>query len=352
MGSIYKRGNIYWLKYYRDGKPYRESSKSNRETDARRLLRKREGEIAEGRRPGLYFDRIKFKELTEDYILDYKVNGKKTLAKAQRIVRLHLLPFFGNCPVSRINTPTIKRYIAHRLDQGASNASINRELSAVKRSFNLAIRCTPPKVAQVPYVPMLAERNVRRGFFEHDEFLALREALPQHLKGMVTFAYKSGWRVAEITGLTWNQVDVKHAVVRLEAGTTKNDEGRTIYLDDELMAVFRDQFSNRQLGCPYVFHRQGTKIGRFDKSWRRACKNAGVEGRIFHDLRRTAVRNMVRAGVNERVAMTISGHKTRSVFDRYNIVNDEDLRRASGQVCEFLKEKAGHTPGHTNEKRD
>ena len=82
---------------------------------------------------------------------------------------------------------------------------------------------------------------------------------------MATFAYKSGWRVAEITGLTWNQVDIKRAVVRLEAGTTKNDEGRTIYLDDELMAVFRDQFSNRQLGCPYVFHRQGTKIGRFDK---------------------------------------------------------------------------------------
>ena len=123
------------------------------------MLHKREGEIAEGRRPGFYYDRMRFRELLQDYILDYKVNGKKTLAKAQRVVRLHLLPFFGNCPVSRVNTPMIKRYIAHRLDQGASNASINRELSAIKRTFNLAIRRTPPKVAQVPYVPMLAERN-------------------------------------------------------------------------------------------------------------------------------------------------------------------------------------------------
>lgn len=351
MGSIYKRGNIYWLKYYQDGKPIRESSKSSREADARKLLRKREGEIAEGKRPGVYFDRVSFDDLAADYILDYKVNGKKTLAKAERVVRLHLEPFFGRYSATRINTPLIRKYIAYRLDQGASNATINRELSAIKRMFNLASSCTPPKVAQVPYIPMLKEQNVRRGFFEHDEFLALREALPPHLKGMVTFAYKSGWRVGEITGLTWNMVDLKQGVARLEAGTTKNGDGRTIYLDAELADVFREQFRNRQLGCPYVFHRRGAKIGRFDKSWHRACKRAGVDGRIFHDLRRTAIRNMVRAGVNERVAMTISGHKTRSVFDRYNIVNDEDLRRASGQVSEFLREKDGHKNGHKNEKR-
>ena len=345
MGSIYQRGNIYWIKYYRDGKPYRESSKSNREADARRLLHKREGEIAEGKRPGIYYDRIRFRELLQDYILDYKVNGKKTLAKAQRIVRLHLLPFFGNCPVSRVNTPMIKRYIGHRLDQGVSNATVNRELSAIKRTFNLASRCTPPKVAQVPYVPMLKERNVRRGFFEHDEFLALREALPPYLKGMATFAYKSGWRMGEITGLTWSQVDLNRAVVRLEAGTTKNDEGRTIFLDAELVEVFKEQFRNRQLGCPYVFHRLGNPIKDFRGSWKRACREAGLEGKLFHDLRRTAVRNMVRAGVPERVAMAVSGHKTRSIFDRYDIVNLRDLEQAALSVARYLEKNPGTQAG-------
>ena len=345
MGSIYKRGKTYWIKYYQDGKPIRESSKSRKESDARRLLHRREGEIAEGKKPGIYFDRVRFSELTEDYILDYRVNGKKTLVKAERVVRLHLAPFFGSYRVPMITTPLVKKYIAQRMDQGASNATINRELAALKRMFNLASQCTPPKVAQSPYIPMLAENNIRQGFFEHDEFLALREALPEHLRAMVTFAYKTGWRVSEITGMTWDQVDLKQAVVRLEVGTTKNMGGRTVILDSELIGTLRDQFRNRQLGCPYVFHSQGKRIRDFRYVWRAACKEAGVEGMLFHDLRRTAIRNMVRAGVPERVAMAISGHKTRSVFDRYDIVSLRDLEQAACKVEQFLNDSAGTQTG-------
>ena len=277
MGTIYRRGgDIYWVQYYRNGQKYRESTGSKKKADALRLLKLREGEVARGKKPEIYYDKIGFAELTQDYIIDYKVNAKKTLAKAERIVRLHLLPFFGNCPASRITTTRVKQYISHRMDQGAAHGTINRELAALKRAFNLASRCTPPKVSGVPYVPMLAERNVRQGFFEHDEFLALREALPPYLKGMVTFAYKTGWRLSEITGLTWSQVDLNRAVVRLEAGTTKNDEGRTIFLDMELVDVFKEQFRNRQLGCPYVFHRNGNLIKDFRVVWRRARREAGV----------------------------------------------------------------------------
>ena len=352
MGTIYKRsGDIYWVQYYRNGQKYRESTGSTKKADALRLLKLREGEVARGKKPEIYYDKIGFAELAQDYILDYKVNAKKTVAKAERVVRLHLLPFFGNCPASKITTTRVKQYISHRMDQGAAHGTINRELAALKRAYNLASRCTPPKVSGKPYVPLLAERNVRQGFFEHDEFLALREALPLYLKGMVTFAYKTGWRVGEITGLTWSQVDLNRAVVRLEAGTTKNDEGRTIFLDRELVEVFKEQFRNRQLGCPYVFHRDGNPIKDFRVVWRRACNEAGIQGKLFHDLRRTAVRNMVRAGVPERVAMAISGHKTRSVFDRYDIVNLRDLEQAALSVERYLGDSQGTPADATGTKK-
>ena len=132
------------------------------------------------------------------------------------------------------------------LKSGAANATINRELSALKRMFNIRRQQTPPKVDRVPYIPMLEENNIRKGFFEHGDFLALRTALPSHLKGFITFGYKVGWRVSEIAGLTWKQVDLNQGIVRLEVGETKNDEARTVYLDDELKEIFNQQWESRK----------------------------------------------------------------------------------------------------------
>jgi len=333
---VYKRGRIYWIKYYRNGKPYYESTRSTKEADAKRLMKKREGEISEGKLPGVYFDKVRFDELAEDLLNDYRINGKSTLDNVQRVVGLHLEPFFGGYRVTNITTALVRKYIAQRLEAGAANATINRELAALKRAFNLASQCTPPKVPQVPHIPMLKENNTRKGFLEHDQFVALRAALPEHLQGLVTFGYQTGWRLGEITGLTWDRVDMAQGIVRLEAGETKNDEARTVYLDVELKAALRNQVANRRIGCPYVFHREGKRIHRFDRAWTTALKAARLKGTIFHDLRRTAVRNMVRAGIPERVAMMISGHKTRSVFDRYNIVSADDLRLAAQKLTAYL----------------
>ncbi len=206
--------------------------------------------------------------------------------------------------------------------------------------LNLGAQQTPPLVDRVPYIPTLKENNVRSGFFEHGDFLALREVLPDHLKGLVTFGYKFGWRVSEIKNLTWRQVDLNEGIVRLEPGTTKNDEGRTIYLDDELQGLLSQLKENRYKSLqPYVFlNEDGTdKIKGFRRSWSTACNKAGIGKRLFHDFRRTAVRNMVRAGIPEGVAMKISGHKTRSVFERYNIVSDRDLKQATQKQTEYLK---------------
>jgi integrase len=349
MGSIYLRGKTYWIKYYKNGKPYRESTKSKKEVDAKRLLRLREGEIANGKLPGIYFDRVLFDELAEGFLTDYRVNGKKSLPRAERSVR-HLKGYFEAYRATEITTPQIQKYVEDRLGEGAAKATVNRELSALKRMFNLGAQQTPPKVDRVPYIPMLKENNTRKGFFEHGDFLALRTALPYYLKGFVTFSYKTGWRVSEISTLTWNQIDRDQGIVRLEVGETKNDEARPVYLDEELKEVFDQQWKARKKSgklTPYVFpndERTG-RIKDFRGAWFKAFKDVKIGKRLFHDFRRTAVRNMVKAGTPERVAMMISGHKTRSVFERYNIVSDHDLRLAAKRQEAYLQAQMGTPTG-------
>jgi integrase len=242
---------------------------------------------------------------------------------------------------TEISTANVKTYIQQRLEDGAAHATINRELAALKRIMSLGAKCTPPKVDRVPHIPMLKENNTRKGFFEHADFIALRDALPEYLKGFATFAYRTGWRVSEVAGLTWAQVDLKNGVVRLDPGETKNDDARTVYLDDELKEILSRLWearkeSNRIL--PYVFmNRKGDdRVKQFNKSWEKACKDAGIGDRLFHDFRRTAVRNMVRAGIPEAIAMKISGHRSRSVFERYNIVSDRDLQMAARKHQDYL----------------
>ena len=226
-------------------------------------------------------------------------------------------------------------------------ASINRELSCLKRMFSLAV--SAGKAASVPSIKLLQERNTRKGFFEHNEFLNMRAALPHYLTGLVTFAYKSGWRLSEITGLTWSQVDRDNWIIRLDPGTTKSDKGRNFHLDEELIEYFKKHWEKRKDAAritPYVFPNKSEtgKINNFRKAWASACKAPGVN-KLFHDLRRTAVRNMVRAGIPERVAMQISGHKTRSVFDRYDIVSDRDLKDAAARLSEHLNFQDRHKIG-------
>ena len=342
--SVFQRGAVWWVKYYRNGKAYRESSGSDKESDARKLLRKRQGEIALDRFIGPESERITVRDLSEALVNDYHVNQKKSTARAVRSLT-HILPYFGDYKAHQLRTDTVKNYVAHRLEQGAANATINRELSALKRMYTLGMQAE--RIQRRPYIPMLEAHNVRQGFFERGEFLKFRAALPDHLKPVVTFAYSTGWRRGEILGLKWNQVDLAAKTVRIEGDSTKNKKARTIALDGELLEAVQGQWEKRVVAeipgqsptllCAYVFHQNGKPIGDFRDAWAKALKEAGLTGKILHDFRRTAVRNMTRAGVPERVAMMVSGHKTRSVFDRYDIVSDDDLREAARKSWEHAQ---------------
>ena len=334
MGCIYKRGAVYWIKYYENGKPHLESTHSKEEAKAERLLKRREGEIAKGELPGIYFDRIRFDEIADDLLTDYRVNKKKSLPKVEIYVR-HLKEFFGGARVTEITTARINKFIEKKIGEEYKNATINRELSTLSFMFTLAKKSR--KISEVPYVPKLVEDNIRTGFFEHDQFISLRIALPDYLRPVVTFAYYTGWRRSEILNLTWDKVNIKEAIIRLNPGESKNKKGREIYLTGELLSEMRSLHSKRTLGCSYVFNHNGGHIKGFYKIWNPICKKLGLAGKLLHDFRRTAVRNLIRSGVNETVAMRITGHRTRNVFDRYNIVSSQDLKEAAIKHQSFIQ---------------
>jgi len=336
MGRHFKRGRLWWIAYYYRGEEKREPTGSERESDAKNLLKKRLGEIGRGRLIGPKEERVTFEDIAADLLRDYETNAKKSLRSAKLSVH-HLREYFGLDRALDIRTDKARSYMSKRQQEGASNASINRELAALKRMFSLAVQAG--NLSAKPYIPTLEENNARQGFLDHGGFLALRDALPDYLKDPVTFLYLSGWRVSEMRLLEWRDVDLTGNVVRLRPEISKNKDGRVLPLYDELLDVIERAQAKRTLECPFVFHRKGKRVGDFRKAWKSACKKAKLGGLIVHDLRRTAVRNLVRAGVREGVAMSLTGHKTRSVFDRYNIVNEADLIEAAEKLQTHLSKQ-------------
>jgi integrase len=235
-----------------------------------------------------------------------------------------------------ISASRIEKYTASRLALGKARATVNRELQPLKQAFTLAVR--QGRLTKAPYVPLLREDNAREGFFEQEEFAAVLAHLPKPIDDIARFAYLSGWRKGEILSLRWSAVDRKGREVRLR--TSKSGHGRVLPLEGELWNIIKRRWAAREFRRPdgmsaiaeYVFHRRGKPIGEFRKTWATACKTAEVPEKLFHDLRRTAVRNMVRAGVPQSVAMAISGHRTISMFLRYNITSDEDRRKAIRKI--------------------
>jgi integrase len=334
MGRVFKRGSVYWISYYHRGKEFRESSESDNESTAKKLLKKRIGEVAQGRLRGAKQDRLTFDDLAQALLADYQINGRRS-ARSARLSISHLRKFFSFDHAIDITTNRIKAYAADRQKENAANASINRELAALKRMFSLAVE--DGRLSHSPYIPTLEEDNARQGFLDHAAFVSLRTNLAEYLRDPIAFLYLSGWRLGEMKTLEWRDVDLAGKVVHLRPEISKNKDGRLLPLSGELLEILNRAHAKRRPDCRFVFHLDGEPIGDFRKAWSTACKAAGLHPILVHDLRRTAVRNMVRAGIGDRVAMTLSGHKTRNIFDRYNIVSEADLVQATERLHRHLQ---------------
>lgn len=336
-GNIFLRGKTYHVQYSVNGKRRRESAKTGDERKARAFLRKKLT-AAEGGSPVL--TKIKVGELLDNLLTFYRQKRPKSYDWAVIVVEKHLRKPFEYIKAADFGTAHVQGYITARKALGRENGTVNRELALLRRAFSLGMKNEPPLVTRVPRIEELAENAPRRGFFEAEKFKRLCAELPEDVRDVAIFAYWTGCRKSEILGLRWPQVDFADRTVRLEE--TKSGEPREIPLAGELFQVLERRRDAKYPG-PWVFSREGRRIVNFYTSWASACERAGLgaDARLLHDLRRTGVRNLIRAGVPEKVAMLISGHKTRSVFDRYHIVQGDDLKDAMSKLERHLDRSKG-----------
>ncbi|MCZ6625836.1 MAG: site-specific integrase [Deltaproteobacteria bacterium] len=339
MGGSFQRGRIWWIRFYHRGRQYRESTNSESQAEANKLLKRRLGEVGTGR-----FvpdeEKVDFEDLASGLITDYKLNARKSLNTAALNNIAHLRGYFGFDRAVDMGD-RIKSYQVLRREQEASVATVNREVGTLRRMFSLAMESG--KLSRKPVFKMLKGEKVRQGFVEHCDFLKLLDYLPEYLKPFVEFLYYSGWRKGAAKNLEWAQVDLEGRTARLKMEDSKNAEPWVLPLEGCLWEIVEERLRQRRLDIKLVFHHKGRGIGDIRKAWATACKQAGLLGLIIHDLRRCAARNLSRAGVPEVVAMKITGHKTNSMYRRYRIVDESELREAQERMQSHLKSQANRS---------
>jgi len=352
-GFVYQRGPAWWVQYSANGQRIREAAKvpdkagvlrpAKTEAEAWRYLRARRAEVLGGRFLSPQAARLSVADLLDTLETSLASKGIRSLDKVKCHAKA-LRSFFALDRAAEVTSASIERFKAERQAGGRANATINRELEILRQAYRLAVRHRLLAPSNVPAVDMLPVDNVRQGFFTPKEIGALLPHLEPDLRDFVEWASLTGMRKGEAAALTWAMLDRSGSVwaFRIPASITKNKDGRTLPVVGTARAVVERRLQARRLGCELVFHRTskgrpGQPIGLFDKAWRNALKAAGLPGeRLFHDLRRSAARNLRRAGASETEAMKVTGHKTAGIFRRYSIVDDAEVAAAMQRVDDAI----------------
>lgn len=332
FGHVYLRGDIWWIKHHVSGRPEYESSKSRSKADAEELLKKRLSEAhGKSRRTRIVF----MDELLDDLLEHYAVQCPRSIEFAKCSVdgKAHgLRSFFGRMRPAQVTTDRIMDFRRKLKNAGQENATANRKLALLHRAFTLAISATPPKAERAPFFHRLPENAPRQGFVEWPDYFRLLEALDPNLRLLLMVGYHTGARQSELLRAEIRQVDLVGRKITLRSGETKNDEGRALPIYGDMVEALEKHLANTKARfpeCKYVFHRNGKKIVDFRTSWQASTKAVGLGGLLFHDLRRSAARNMRKAGIHIHTIMKICGWKTDGMFRRYDIIDDADVQEAS-----------------------
>jgi integrase len=339
LGTIYKRGNIWWIRL-RHGERSESSGSPSRKV-AEELLERRLAEAHLGRAvpDG---GRASYEDLERMLLDDMRANRRRSIGNVEKNILPRLREFFGAVKSSDISYDAVSGYIASRL-KSVSPATVRYERAVLRRMFGIAHRAG--KVGRIPAFPTVRVENARTGFASADDIDRVIQHLPAHAQGPVRCLYLTGWRLNEVLGLEWRRVDFEAGTICLEAEQTKSGRPRlfpfaALPVLARLLREQRERTSALERAqsrmIPWVFHLNGERLVSFRTGWRNAVKKAGLPGLTPHDMRRSAARNLVRAGVPERVVMDLCGWKTRAMFDRYNITSARDLAEGVERLGAYL----------------
>jgi integrase len=338
-GHIFqKKGSKNWyIVYYFNGKRYEESCGAPDKRVAGRLLRQR---LKEARKPN-FVSPAKEKGYTLDDMLEIvRQESERKQNRAFKNVKYcfrHLQEGFKFHRVIDITSEKIPPYGEQRFKEGASRATVNRELTALGHGFRLMIE--KRMVSTMPVIKLYREDNTRKGFIDIGDLNAVLEKIPNpNVRDLVEFLYHSGWRQIEGLMFQWSWIDQN--MIRIPAEYSKTKEPRRLPIVGRLMDILERRQKVRRLDCPYVFHRNGKPIKYFRKAFYVAAAQIEHPSLRPHDMRRSAVRNFRRAGLSESEGMMLSGHKTRSVYERYNILDDRDAIEAMQKVQQHLAKES------------
>jgi integrase len=355
-GRLFKRGETFWVAYSLDGIEHRESCKTTDQKEAEKFFQDVRNKVGADREGARKMETPQAKRLTVAKLLatlraDLELRKKWTTPTACHLKRAET--GFGTIRAAKLSTGDVDKYIKEQQAAGVADATINQTLGCIKRAFKLAV--IQKTLNQVPFIRHLSEDgNEREGFLTPVQFKKLLPHIPTDLQDFVEWGYATGQRRGETTLMTWEMLNTKGNVLRIPGWICKNKKGRVLPLDTKLAAIIeRRKKAARQVEADgtvrlseYIFHRgDGEPVGDFEKSWKTACAAAGLAGTLYHDMRRSAVKNLIDAGVPRAIAMKVSGHRSEAVFERYNIKLDEQVRAAMEQT-EAYREKESAAPSN------
>jgi integrase len=348
MANVFKRagknGTGTWCVRYKDpvsGQDIKKATDAKTKREAEVVL----AEITRDIHSGEYHAKkrqseVRFFEICDDFMV-YSQGRKRSWTRDELTIRT-LKGFFGDCLAKEVTPAAIEKYVLqrqqkkNRIGRPLAPATINKELAALKTIFNRAVRDGKADSNPMRHIKLLKENNKRERVLSDDEFKRLLEAAPKHLRPILITAIETGMRRGEIFSLQWDQVDLKKGFITLLAENTKTNEGRRIPISPALHKTLIGLHPKSGLIFPY----HGSEILSVKRSFLESCAKAKIEDFRFHDFRHTFVTNMRRKGVQDRVIMAITGHKTMSMLMRYDTVGLDDLKAAVGVRME-QKENPG-----------